>query len=548
MDAVWQYSFYSDTSTVTVHIRRLRAKIEPDPASGPRTIRPCGASATGSRREARARSLVVAAAALAAVAVIGLRLRRAKGVLTLASLAVARRRRARSRRTCSSRGGGASARCDASSRSRVAVGVRPARRRRRASRGADVRLRHDALMVAVLALFAGAVAVRAAQLLAGGVCATSSRCATAWTPSATGAATSSAPDGRGRARPARRFRQPHARRLAGEEDARRDLVAAVSHDLRTPITSLRLLADAVDDDILDERDPPPLPRAMAHAHARARGADRRPVRALAAGGRRHRLDDGAGARSTRSSRRPSTRCAPQARAPGVAVRADVAGRARRRAANPEKLQRVLFNLIQNAIRHTPADGSVTVRAPSRRTTAVEIEVADTGAGHRGRRARARLRAVLPRRREAAARARRRARARDLARDRRGPRRAHLAGRVGHRNPRALLAADGRRGRRSDPTTPAVAPLPGRGRPCCHRRGGGATATVRGSDPSSRRSDPAWLRWPCGSAHRCLRPRRARAHAGGGAAAGADGRARPARLRRGDLRARGARPRPGRDSR
>ena len=30
MDAVWQYSFYTDTSTVTVHIRRLRAKIEPD--------------------------------------------------------------------------------------------------------------------------------------------------------------------------------------------------------------------------------------------------------------------------------------------------------------------------------------------------------------------------------------------------------------------------------------------------------------------------------------------------------------------------------------
>jgi two-component system, OmpR family, response regulator ResD len=32
MDAVWQYSFYSDTSTVTVHIRRLRSKIEHDPA------------------------------------------------------------------------------------------------------------------------------------------------------------------------------------------------------------------------------------------------------------------------------------------------------------------------------------------------------------------------------------------------------------------------------------------------------------------------------------------------------------------------------------
>jgi two-component system, OmpR family, response regulator ResD len=31
MDRVWQYAFYTDTSTVTVHIRRLRAKLEADP-------------------------------------------------------------------------------------------------------------------------------------------------------------------------------------------------------------------------------------------------------------------------------------------------------------------------------------------------------------------------------------------------------------------------------------------------------------------------------------------------------------------------------------
>jgi two-component system, OmpR family, response regulator ResD len=37
MDAVWQYSFYTDTSTVTVHVRRLRAKIELDP-SDPRWL------------------------------------------------------------------------------------------------------------------------------------------------------------------------------------------------------------------------------------------------------------------------------------------------------------------------------------------------------------------------------------------------------------------------------------------------------------------------------------------------------------------------------
>ena len=37
MDAVWQYPFYTDTSTVTVHVRRLRAKIEADP-SQPRHV------------------------------------------------------------------------------------------------------------------------------------------------------------------------------------------------------------------------------------------------------------------------------------------------------------------------------------------------------------------------------------------------------------------------------------------------------------------------------------------------------------------------------
>lgn len=31
MDRVWEAAPYSDTSTVTVHVRRLRAKIEPDP-------------------------------------------------------------------------------------------------------------------------------------------------------------------------------------------------------------------------------------------------------------------------------------------------------------------------------------------------------------------------------------------------------------------------------------------------------------------------------------------------------------------------------------
>ena len=40
---------------------------------------------------------------------------------------------------------------------------------------------------------------------------------------------------------------------------------------------------------------------------------------------------------------------------------------------------MLFNLIQNAIRHTPADGSITVAAASK-SAHVEVEVADTGVG------------------------------------------------------------------------------------------------------------------------------------------------------------------------
>ena len=47
--------------------------------------------------------------------------------------------------------------------------------------------------------------------------------------------------------------------------------------------------------------------------------------------------------------------------------------------NPEKLQRVLYNLVQNAVRHTPQDGTVTLRAEPDHGF-VRIEVADDGEG------------------------------------------------------------------------------------------------------------------------------------------------------------------------
>ena len=48
-------------------------------------------------------------------------------------------------------------------------------------------------------------------------------------------------------------------------------------------------------------------------------------------------------------------------------------------ANPSKLQRVLYNLVSNALRHTQADGTVFLRAEPEGNV-VRVEVADTGAG------------------------------------------------------------------------------------------------------------------------------------------------------------------------
>jgi signal transduction histidine kinase len=67
----------------------------------------------------------------------------------------------------------------------------------------------------------------------------------------------------------------------------------------------------------------------------------------------------------------------EAEARGVAVAAELSRLSAR--GDPERLQRVLFNLIRNAIHHTPADGSVTVRAEAAGDW-VEVEVADTGEG------------------------------------------------------------------------------------------------------------------------------------------------------------------------
>jgi signal transduction histidine kinase len=162
------------------------------------------------------------------------------------------------------------------------------------------------------------------------------------------------------------------------EEMRRQLVAAASHDLRTPLASLRLLVESIDDGVVtgETRDRY-LGEIRTHVDALSglvddlfelsrieAGEISWTMRQVELGGL---IDD-----TVAAMRAP-------AEARGVRISADLPTGHVVAEANPEKVQRVLFNLIQNAIRHTPADGSVTVRAHNERG-GVEVEVADDGEG------------------------------------------------------------------------------------------------------------------------------------------------------------------------
>lgn len=163
------------------------------------------------------------------------------------------------------------------------------------------------------------------------------------------------------------------------EDARRQLVAAASHDLRTPLASLRLLAESIDDGVVtgETRDRY-LKEIRTHVAVLSDLVDdlfelsRIEAGEISWTMRQVELGELIGD-TVAAMRAP-------AEARGVRIAADLpAGEGVLAEANAEKVQRVLFNLIQNAIRHTPADGSVTVRA-RKAGSGVEVEVADDGEG------------------------------------------------------------------------------------------------------------------------------------------------------------------------
>jgi signal transduction histidine kinase len=158
-------------------------------------------------------------------------------------------------------------------------------------------------------------------------------------------------------------------------DARRQLVAWASHDLRTPIASIQAMLEALEDGLAEpERYVP---------------AMREQIRTLSL-----LVDDlfelariDAGVLTLEIEETPLPRLIEsclrgleaEAHARRVALEAHMDGAIPSVRCAPDKVERVLFNLLTNALRHTPSDGSVAVVVELLREE-VQVTVEDTGAG------------------------------------------------------------------------------------------------------------------------------------------------------------------------
>jgi len=144
------------------------------------------------------------------------------------------------------------------------------------------------------------------------------------------------------------------------ESSRRELVAWVSHDLRTPLAGLRAMTEALEDGVVDDAP------TVARYHRRMRGE----VERLAA-----MVDDLLELSLLQAERRPLTlarvalsdvvadalaAAEPLARAEGVTLSGRAVDADTPVLADAAGLGRVLANLIVNALRHTPRGGAVEV--------------------------------------------------------------------------------------------------------------------------------------------------------------------------------------------
>jgi signal transduction histidine kinase len=163
------------------------------------------------------------------------------------------------------------------------------------------------------------------------------------------------------------------------ESTRADLITAVSHDLRTPLASLRAMVEAIDEDVVQDL---PTLRRYAAEMRRSVGQLSTMVDDLF---ELVQVDAGAIEAETETARLADVLRSAlatvegPARAKHLRLQADL-GDAGDAVCSP-RLVRVLQTLLVNAVRHTPADGTVRVEARGGWDgDALELAVLDTGEG------------------------------------------------------------------------------------------------------------------------------------------------------------------------
>ena len=165
-----------------------------------------------------------------------------------------------------------------------------------------------------------------------------------------------------------------AARLEELFDTRTQMVAWASHDLRTPLANIQAMLEALEDGLAEPAKYLPALREQ----ARTLGVLIEDLFELA------RIDAGALTLELHEAQLSVLvgSCLrgveAEAHARSVQLEAEVDDAVTVRCA-PEKVERVLLNLLTNSLRHTPSDGSVAVRV-ERRPEEVRIMVEDTGDG------------------------------------------------------------------------------------------------------------------------------------------------------------------------
>jgi signal transduction histidine kinase len=163
------------------------------------------------------------------------------------------------------------------------------------------------------------------------------------------------------------------------EQSRRELIAWVSHDLRTPLAGVRAMVEALNDGVVDDPD-----TVHRYLEAIQRETDRLAglvddlfeLSRIEADALRLSPEPIAVAELVSDALVSSQAVAAQR---GVALRGRDGGMPDLASVSIPEMNRVLRNLVDNAIRHTPAGGTVTVEVVGR-PAAVEVAVSDECGG------------------------------------------------------------------------------------------------------------------------------------------------------------------------